>query len=96
MISTDETNFPNNSSLTYRQLASLPKAGVNSSSKDIKLSRTHIFKIIETSLFLSRILRPLMKVRLLLMKSVPQKNIMVWNDKTNNIKQKNERYYEKK
>ena len=95
-MSTGETNFPNNSLLTYRQLASLPKAGVNSLSKDIKLSRTHIFKIIETSLFLSRILRPLMKVRLLLMKNVPQKNIIVWNNKTNNIKQKNERYCEKK
>ena len=55
---------------SYRQVTSLCKAFANSSSKYIKLSKTQQSKIIQSSGFLGRLIRPLMKVALLLVKNV--------------------------
>ena len=70
MIGMDKTNYLHNLSLKNRKVAGLRKAFANSSSKDTKLSKTQISKIIQSGGFLGRFLRPLLKVGLLLMKSV--------------------------
>ena len=44
--SDDETNFPHKLLLTDRQVANLCKAFANNSSVNIKLSKTHLFKMI--------------------------------------------------
>ena len=69
MMGTDKNNFLHDLFLTNRQAVGLRKAFVNSSSKGIKLSKTQISKIIQLGSFLGRLLGPLMKVRLPLMKN---------------------------
>ena len=54
MISTDKTNFPRILLLTNRNVASICMAFANSSSKDIKLSKTQLSKIRQSSGFLGR------------------------------------------
>ena len=68
--SNDETNFPHKLVLTNRQVANLRKAFANYSSTDIKLSKTQLSKLIQSGGFLDRLLGPLLKTRLLLMKNV--------------------------
>ena len=68
--SDDETNFPHELLLTNRQVANLRKAFANNSSANIKLSKTQLFKIIQSGGFLSRLLGPLLKTELLLIKNV--------------------------
>ena len=63
--SDDEINF-----LTNRQVANLRKAFANNLSTDIKLSKTQISKMIQSGGFLGRLLGPLLKTRLPLMKNV--------------------------
>ena len=70
MIGTDETNFSHNLLLTNRQVAGLHEPFPNSSSKDIKLSRTEISKIIPPRGFIGRLVRPLTKFGLPLVKNV--------------------------
>ena len=70
MIGTDKNNFPNNLLLTNRKVVSLRKVFRNSSSKDIKLSKTQLSKIIELGGFVGGVLGPSMKFGLLLMKNV--------------------------
>ena len=70
MIDTIKNNFSHNLLLTNRQVASLHKAFVNNSSKDVKLTNIQISKIIQLDWFLGRLLGPLMKVTLPLMKNV--------------------------
>ena len=70
--SDDETNFPHKLLLTNRQVANLRIAFANYLSADIKLSKTKLSNIIQSGGFLSRILGPLLKTGLLLMKSVIQ------------------------
>ena len=72
MIGTDENNCPCNLLLTDRQVASLRKTFANSSSKGVKSSKTQIHKLIQSSRFLGRLLGPLLKVGLPLMKNVLQ------------------------
>ena len=43
----DKTNFPHKSLLTNRQVANLFKVFANNSSTDIKLSKTHLSKMIQ-------------------------------------------------
>ena len=64
----DETNFLRELLLTNRQVAKLRKAFVNDSSTDIKLSKTQLSKIIRSGGFPSRLLGPLLKTGLLLIK----------------------------
>ena len=65
-----EINFPHQLLLTNRQVANLRKAFVNHLSTDIKLSKTHLFKMIQSGGFLGRLLGPLLKTGLPLIKNV--------------------------
>ena len=56
--------------LTNRQVLNLHKAFANKSSTDIKLSKTQISKMIRSGGFIGRLLGPLLKTGLQLMKNV--------------------------
>ena len=56
--------------MTNRQVANLRKAFANNSSTDIKLSKTHLSKMIQSEEFLGRLLGPLLKTGLPLIKNV--------------------------
>ena len=68
MIGDDETNFPHKSLLTNRQVSNLRKAFANYLSGNIKLSKTQISKMIQSGGFFGRLLDPLLKTGLPLMK----------------------------
>ena len=70
MIGDNETNFPHKLLLSNRHLANLPKAFANYLSTDIKLSKTQLSKMIQSGVFLGRLLGPLLKTGLLLTKNV--------------------------
>ena len=58
--------------LTNRQVANLRKAFAKHTSCDIKLSKTQLSKMMQSGDFLGRLLGPLLRTRLPLMKSVIQ------------------------
>ena len=64
------TNFPHELLLTNRQVANIRKAFANHLSTDIKLSKTQLSKVIQSGGFLDRLLGPLLKTGLRLIKSV--------------------------
>ena len=66
----DNTNFPQELLLTNRQVSNLHKAFANHLSTDIKLSKTQLSKMIQSGGFLGKLLGPLLKTGLPLMKSV--------------------------
>ena len=66
------TNFPRKLLLTNRQIANLCKAFANYLSTDIKLSKTQLSKMMQLGGFLGRLLGPLLKIGLPLMKIVIQ------------------------
>ena len=68
--SNDNTNFPHELILTNRQVENIRKAFDNHLSTDIKLSKTQLSKMIQSGGFLGRLLGPLLKTGLPLMKSV--------------------------
>ena len=68
--SNDNINFPNKLLLTNRQVANIRKAFAKNTSIDIKLSKTQLSKIIQSGRFLRKLLGPLLKTGLPLMKSV--------------------------
>ena len=68
--SNDNTNFPHELLLTNRQVANIRKAFAKNTSTDIKLSKTQVSKMIQSGGFLGRLLGPLIKTGLPLMKSV--------------------------
>ena len=70
MIGDNETNFPHKLLLTNRQAANLRKAFANHLSTDIKLSKTQLSKMIQSGGFLGRLLGPLLKTGLPLIKNV--------------------------
>ena len=70
--SDDKTSFPHRLLLTNRQVANLHKAFANYLSTDIKLSKTQLSKMIQSGGFLGRLLGPLLKTALPLMKDVIQ------------------------
>ena len=70
MVGDDETSFPHKLLLTNRQVANLRKAFANYLSTDIKLSKTQISKMIQSGGFLGRLLGPLLKTGLPLIKNV--------------------------
>ena len=70
MIGYNETNFPQKLLLTNRQVLNLRKVFANNSSTDIKLSKTQLLKIIQSGGFLGRLLDPLLKTGLPLIKNV--------------------------
>ena len=63
-------NSPHELLVTNRQVANLRKAFTNKSSADIKLSKTQISKMIQSGGFLGRLLGPLLKTGLPLIKNV--------------------------
>ena len=68
--SNDNTNFPQELLLTNRQVANIRKAFANHSSTDIKLLKTQLSKMVQSGGFLGKLLGPLLKTGLPLMKSV--------------------------
>ena len=70
MIGDSETNFAHKLLLTNKQVANLRKSFANHSSTDIKLSNTQLSKMIQSGRFLDRLLGPLLKTGLPLIKNV--------------------------
>ena len=70
MIGNNETNFSHELLLTDRQVSSLRKSFANHSSANIKLSKTQLSKMIQSGEFLSRLLGPLLKTVLPLIKNI--------------------------
>ena len=70
MIGDTETNFPHKLLLTNRQVTNLRKAFANHLPTDIKLSKTQLSKMIKSGGFLGRLLGPLLKTGLPLIKNV--------------------------
>ena len=68
--SNDKTNFPHELLLTDRQVSSIRKAFSNNSSVDIKFSKTQLSKMIQSGGFLGKLLGPLLKTGLPLIKNV--------------------------
>ena len=66
--SNDKTNFPHELLLTDRQVSSIRKAFANNSSVDIKFSKTQLSKMIQSGGFLGKLLGPLLKTGLPLIK----------------------------
>ena len=69
MIGDNETNFPHILLLTNRQVTNLCKAFTNKSSTDIKSSKTQLSKMIQSGGFIARLLGPLLKTELPLIKN---------------------------
>ena len=70
MIADNETNFPHQLLLTNRQVANIRKAFANNSLIDNKLSKNQLSKMIQLGGFLGRLLGPLLKTELPLIKNV--------------------------
>ena len=70
MVGDDGTNFPHKLSLTNSQVENLRKAFANKSSTDTNLSKTQLSKMIRSGGFLGRLLGPLLKTGLPLIKNV--------------------------
>ena len=68
--SNDNINFPHELLLTNRQVANIRKAFAKNTSTDIKLSKTQLSKMIQSGGFPGRLLGPLLKTGLPLIKSV--------------------------
>ena len=73
----DNTNFPLELLLTNRQVENIRKAFPNHLSTDIKLSKTQLSKMIQSGGFLGKLLGPLLKTGLPLMKSVITKSVLI-------------------
>ena len=70
MIVDNEISFPHKLLLADRQVASLPKSFTSHSSADIKLSKTQLSNMIQSGEFFSRLLAPLLKTGLLLIRNI--------------------------
>ena len=70
MVGDNETNFLHKLLLTNRQVSNLRKAFSNHLLADIKLSKTQLSKMIQSGRFLGRLLGPLPKTGLPLIKNV--------------------------
>ena len=68
--SNDETNFPIKLLLTDRQVTNIYKAFADHSSIDIKLAKTQLSKMMQLGGFLGKLLGPLLKTGLSLIKNV--------------------------
>ena len=70
MIDDNETNFPHELLLTNIQVANICIAFANHSSTNIKLSKSQLSKMIKSRGFFGRLLGPLLKTGLPLIKNV--------------------------
>ena len=89
--SNDNTNFPRELFLTNRQVVNIRKAFARNTSTDVKLSKTQLSKIIQSGGFLGRLLGPLLKAGLPLVKDVIKplaKSVLILL-KSSNMKLKN-------
>ena len=68
--SDDKDNFPHELLLTERQVSSIRKAFANNSSVDIKFSKAQLSKMIQSGGFFGKLLGPLLKTGLPLIKNV--------------------------
>ena len=68
--SNDESTFSNKLILTNRQVLNIRKAFANNTTADIKFFKTQLSKMIQLGGFLSKLLGPLLKTGLPLIKSV--------------------------
>ena len=68
--SNDETNFPHKLLSTNTQVTNLRKSFASHLSTDLKLQKTQLSKMIQSGGFLGRLLGPLLKTGLPLMKHV--------------------------
>ena len=68
--SNNKTNFPRELLLTDRQVSSIRKAFSNNSSVDINFSKTQLSKMIQSGGFLGKLLGPLLKAGLPLIKNI--------------------------
>ena len=68
--SNGETNFHHKVLLTDRQVSNIPKAFADNSSADINFSKTQLSKMIQSVGFLGKLLGPLLKTGLPLIKNV--------------------------
>ena len=66
----DKTNFPHELVLTDRQVSSIRKAFANNLSTDVKFSKTQLSKMIQSGGILGKLLGPLLKTGLPLIKNV--------------------------
>ena len=70
MIGGNETNFSHKLLLTNRQVSNLCKAFANNSAADIKLPKTQLSKMIQLRGVLGRLIGPLIKTGLPLIKNI--------------------------
>ena len=70
LVGHNESDFPRKLSLSNRQVSNLRKTFTNHLSADIKLSKTRLSKMIQSGGFLGRLLGPLLKTGLPLIKNV--------------------------
>ena len=70
MIGNNENNFPHKLLLTNGQVSNLCKAFANNSATNIKLSKTQLSRMIQSGGFLGKLLGPLLKNGLRLIKNV--------------------------
>ena len=70
MVGNSNDNFPHELLLTNRQVANIRKAFAKNTSTDIKLLKTQSSKMIQSGGFLGRLLGPLLKTGLPLIRSV--------------------------
>ena len=70
MIGNNEINFPHKLLLTDRDVSSVRKSFASHSSDDTKLSKPQLSRMIRSGGFLSRLLGPLLKTGLPLIKNV--------------------------
>ena len=78
--SNNETNFLHELLLTNREIASFCKTFKNNSSADTKFSKIQLTKMIQSGVFLVRLLGPLLKTGLSLIKNVLKplaKNVLI-------------------
>ena len=68
MIGDNETNFSQKLLLTNRQVWNLRKAFANNSSTGVKLFKTQLSKMIQSGGFLGRLMGPLLKTGLPIIK----------------------------
>ena len=87
--SNDTGNFSHELSFTDRQVSSIHKAFANNSSVDIKFSKTQLSKMIQSGGFLGKLLGPLLKTGLPLIKNVVTplaKSVLIPLEKINTSK----------
>ena len=70
--SDNETNFPHKLLLADRQVANLRRVFANHKKTDIKLSKTDLLKMIQLGGFVGRLLGPLLRTGLPLIKNLIQ------------------------